>query len=230
MVTSFTYSKSTDFPNGLNRRNLIQDIDSDSTITQVHNSVDVDADIITITFATDLSPAEVTALDALIVSHDPYSDETLEIVPGGSRYIYQKQIFSVANEIQYARVILPNNTWRGVRLFLINGGSSGAVIRVGLYSHKVKKPKTKLIAGSRTLVAADDGKDLDVLFSAPFSASDANWIAVSSTSATPKFVGSDTLRAKFHAIRFETTIDGSLPTTATVANGNGAILFAALLS
>lgn len=224
------YSIAVDFPNGFRRRNLILEVAEDAGLSaRTLSSLDVNGDVVTLTFDQALSGAEQTALDAVVAAHDPYPDDGLEFVPGGSRYLYQKMIFPIAFEVQYAKLALPRRTWRGVRIWLRSGGVSGALVRVGLYSHDKKKPKTKLASGSRVLVAGDDLKDVDVLFTTPVVAEDAKWIAVSVDSATPKFAGSDALHAKFHKIKFEATVDGVLPATANSGNGSGAIVFAALL-
>lgn len=69
MSTTYTKSLSTDFGGSLSTSQLHAEIEADTNITTILESIDLDGDVVEITFAAALSAGEETALDNLIASH-----------------------------------------------------------------------------------------------------------------------------------------------------------------
>ena len=155
-----------------------------------------------------------------------------EYVLGAGRVFYRSQVLPVANEIQYCKTRVPAGSYSKIRLFLISGGASGATIRVGVFSDVNDDPASLQRSGSQVLVLGDNLNLLELSLGSllVLSVPTLIWIAASSTSALPKFIGTNGgLHGRFHPIRFQTTSDGVLPATATPTKTGGAILYAALI-
>jgi hypothetical protein len=81
MATTYTYSNSVDFPNGLIAGQLFGEIEADSGITKILiNVLDVAGDDVEISFETALTAPEVTTLDGIVAAHDPAIAEIITSV------------------------------------------------------------------------------------------------------------------------------------------------------
>lgn len=69
MPTTYDYTISTDFSNGINERKLHDEID-DSSISPNCSGVNTEGDTATVVFAQELSAGEQTTLDGLVAAHD----------------------------------------------------------------------------------------------------------------------------------------------------------------
>jgi len=68
-MATYTYSLSSDFPNGLNPAQLQQIITDDTNITVPIDSIDTSGDSVFINFTASLSPSEVTELNNIVANY-----------------------------------------------------------------------------------------------------------------------------------------------------------------
>jgi hypothetical protein len=82
MPSTYTYSLSTDFPNGLDTSQLSQEIIANSNITPVLLNVQVEDDVVNIIFQSSLSSGEITELNTIVANHVPAPIDNIEEYTG----------------------------------------------------------------------------------------------------------------------------------------------------
>jgi len=80
MSTDYTYSLINDFGNNLELSSLHKDIVNESGITTLLSGINLDEDVVTVTFDSSLTSGEQTTLDSLVSSHIP--------IPVDNSFIY----------------------------------------------------------------------------------------------------------------------------------------------
>lgn len=80
MTTTYTKSKSADFPNGLVPSTLHTTIDDNSIITKLLLGININGDVVDILFAAALSGAEETELDLLVTNYVYQEPSTVQTV------------------------------------------------------------------------------------------------------------------------------------------------------
>lgn len=240
--TTYQYSISSDMPEGLVNANRLHDeIEGSQIATALANISITGSDVLQITFADALSPADKTILDGdalapaggLLAAHDPH-DHEVSYKPRDVGYDYLSQ--PVLDEVEYTMVDAPTGTYAFMRVYLESGGSSGATVRVGIYSDKGGEPYQKLAEGSKTISALDDDSLVDIDLTAPFVLTNSRklWLAFLVTGFTtpvPQFISTDTRYGKFHNVRFEQvdTDGGLFPAVASPAKDVGTVAFVAMV-
>ena len=167
------------------------------------------------------------------------SHERPETVFLGSLLSYPNQGgASLANEIQYTRVYLHQDTViTGGEVFLETLPGGVGTIRIGIYNQTAPAsdtldPNVKVAEITLyQLVAGDVGtfvrKSLTSNYTVP--ATGYYWVGFTVSSTSPKFAGSDTFRA-LYLPRRQASGTGTLPTTASgLSNPQSACLFVSLV-
>lgn len=77
---TFVYSLSVDFPSGIANGQLYTEIDGNVGITQAVEAINVEGDVVTITFDADISIGEQTILNSIIAAHVPAAEFDADVV------------------------------------------------------------------------------------------------------------------------------------------------------
>lgn len=100
MATTYTYTISVDFTNGVDPGQLHSEINANGTIVTTLNQVEAVGDTCNINFVSALSGAEQTALDAVVAAHNPLPTASSVIIvakDGNGDYTSIKSALSDAN-------------------------------------------------------------------------------------------------------------------------------------
>ena len=73
MTSTYTYSVTSNFPSGIAADQLHDAVDNNGAIVPVCSGIQIEGDVVDITFAAALSPSEETELDAVVAAHVPIS-------------------------------------------------------------------------------------------------------------------------------------------------------------
>lgn len=199
MSASYVFSVSRDTANG----RVVHDELSEEIAVALGTTPDdvlVSGDELTL-----LMPASVdqAQLFGVVTAHNPELHE----IAYADRSEYRVVSEPEHSVIEFTQIAAPPCDYFKLRTFVIQHGSAGATLRLGVYSHSAREPRQLLAQGVAELDAASEGT-LDVRFDYPLQLRRTTklWLAflcLCPGSRRPRFMSTEVLYGAFHGLRFQ---------------------------